>query len=132
MEILDLEELRKLAEEERLHPKLVARAQDKRRPEEQKEKRRAERREWFHKNKEHAYAYAKAYKLKRLEAKAARPKPDTCEACGQTHTKIVFDHNHTTGQFRGWLCDPCNVILGYAKDNPIMLQKLINYLKEYT
>lgn len=36
---------------------------------------------------------------------------DKCEFCGCTE-KLVFDHNHKTERFRGWLCDPCNRAYG--------------------
>lgn len=39
-----------------------------------------------------------------------------------------IDHDHETGRFRGILCPPCNLILGYAKDNPDILWKAIEYL----
>ena len=38
------------------------------------------------------------------------------------------DHDHTTNQFRGWLCHKCNVILGMVNDNPKILANLIKYL----
>lgn len=67
-------------------------------------------------------------RLKRLEKIAGRPCPDQCEVCGNVELRIVFDHNHSTGKFRGWLCSPCNTALGHARDNPALLQKLIDYL----
>ena len=64
--------------------------------------------------------------------------PDTCEVCGRTppprgkrkQTPICVDHNHETGQFRGFLCHSCNLILGRADDNPAILEKLALYLRE--
>lgn len=69
-------------------------------------------------------------KKKRRESKAGRPKPEICEACNQPHNKIVFDHCHTNGHFRGWICDDCNVALGRVKDNIDTLLKLAKYLQE--
>lgn len=66
-------------------------------------------------------------RIKRLELSAGRPKPEVCEVCGDSG-KICFDHNHTTGAFRGWLCHNCNTALGHAKDNPELLQRLAKYL----
>ena len=40
----------------------------------------------------------------------------------------VVDHNHTTDEFRGWLCHSCNRFLGQAKDDIAVLQRAINYL----
>lgn len=58
---------------------------------------------------------------------APRPKPLNCEVCGGNR-RICYDHDHTTGKFRGWICHYCNVILGMAKDNPEVLKLLIEYL----
>ena len=52
-----------------------------------------------------------------------------CEICS-TECKLVYDHCHKLGHFRGWLCHGCNVMLGFAKDDPEILQKAIEYLKE--
>jgi hypothetical protein len=66
---------------------------------------------------------------KKLEAMAGRPRPDFCEICGEFHLRIVFDHCHVSGEFRGWLCDRCNKILGLVKDSPDILLALAKYLK---
>ena len=63
------------------------------------------------------------------ELTAIRPKPDKCEICEKSHPKIVFDHCHQTGQFRGWLCDPCNYALGAVRDDVTVLERMIAYLK---
>lgn len=64
-------------------------------------------------------------------AKAGRPPGDTCEICAQPPNgrgRLHFDHCHTTGVFRGWICHSCNIVLGHVKDSPARLQALINYL----
>lgn len=63
------------------------------------------------------------------EIRAGRPRPDTCELCGEFHLRIVFDHCHKYGHFRGWLCDRCNKVLGIVKDNPELLRSLASYLE---
>ena len=67
----------------------------------------------------------KKAKLMGLPTKA--PEGTKCEICG-SKTKIVFDHNHDTMDFRGWLCDPCNRSLGVLGDNVNSLLGVINYL----
>ena len=42
--------------------------------------------------------------------------------------KLHIDHNHTTGRVRGLLCNGCNYTLGLVKEDPEVLQNLINYL----
>jgi Recombination endonuclease VII len=60
-----------------------------------------------------------------------RPKPKTCECCdrkleaGKTH----LDHDHITGDFRGWLCNRCNLGIGQLGDCIEGLEKGIAYLK---
>ena len=58
---------------------------------------------------------------------APRPKPEQCETCGAIGD-ICYDHDHTTGLFRGWICRRCNFALGLVKDNKEILQALIDYL----
>lgn len=41
-----------------------------------------------------------------------------------------LDHNHITGEVRGILCQDCNALLGYAKDNIDILKKSIIYLQK--
>jgi hypothetical protein len=60
---------------------------------------------------------------------AGRQKPDLCEVCNELHIRIVFDHCHGSGLFRGWLCDRCNRVLGLLKDDIILFRKLANYLE---
>ena len=69
-------------------------------------------------------------KSERNEKLAGRKKPERCEICGTSGT-ICFDHDHKTGKFRGWICKRCNFILGFAKDNTELLEKVIEYLKTH-
>ena len=102
---------------------------------------------WYEQNKDKVQEKHRAYKaefghfirmranegrLKKLEELAGRVRPPVCEICGGATRGIVFDHNHETGQFRGWICHPCNVILGLAKDSPEALRRLANYLEIHT
>ena len=40
------------------------------------------------------------------------------------------DHNHATGEFRGFLCHSCNVGLGCFKDNDALLEKALRYIRD--
>lgn len=66
-------------------------------------------------------------KRRTAEKKAGRVKPDRCEVCNKSGV-ICFDHCHSTGKFRGWLCKECNVVLGIVKEDPETLRKLAAYL----
>jgi len=61
----------------------------------------------------------------------APPPPDYCQLCG-ADTKLCLDHNHKTGEFRGWICTTCNSGLGKFGDSVERLQAAIDYLNETT
>ena len=42
---------------------------------------------------------------------------------------LSVDHNHSTGEVRGLLCQHCNTVLGMALDDIKILQKAIEYLR---
>ena len=75
---------------------------------------------------------AKAYTQANRESRAPRPRPDTCECCGQPPRRraLHWDHDHRTGAFRGWLCHGCNVALGAIGDSVERLTQLIDYIKK--
>ena len=59
--------------------------------------------------------------------------PEVCDCCGRPNKngrKLAWDHDHATGDFRGWLCHSCNVTLGQVADNVEHLAKLIAYLSK--
>lgn len=72
--------------------------------------------------------------------KNAPPKPDVCDCCkkpaynGNERKMINFvcDHDPVTGNFRGWLCNHCNLAIGHFGDNIEGVQKAIEYLKRTT
>lgn len=41
------------------------------------------------------------------------------------------DHDHKTDKLRDILCNGCNLMLGYAKDNPEILANAIKYLQKH-
>lgn len=53
-----------------------------------------------------------------------------CFICNK-ECKLVVDHCHKTLQFRGLLCNLCNVGLGSFKDNIENLEKAISYLRDF-
>lgn len=70
--------------------------------------------------------------LAKREQVAGRQRPERCELCNETSPlRIVFDHCHETGAFRGWICDRCNKVLGLVYDSPDLLRKLAGYLEAH-
>jgi len=64
-----------------------------------------------------------------------------CKICGKDYTndnkkEFAVDHKHiedkrcTEEDIRGIVCRNCNLMLGHAKDNPVILNKASNYLIE--
>jgi len=55
-----------------------------------------------------------------------------CKICGKTSDKTLhIDHNHSTGKVRALLCNNCNILIGHAKEDPLILQQAMNYLMIY-
>lgn len=56
-----------------------------------------------------------------------------CKICGvhgsELKRSLAADHNHSTGVFRGLLCDKCNRGIGYFNDKPIVAEKAVQYLR---
>lgn len=61
---------------------------------------------------------------------------DRCAICQQPETRkkngrvkmLALDHDHTTGEVRGFLCHQCNSGLGCFKDDAFLMQRAIEYL----
>ena len=58
---------------------------------------------------------------------------DCCAICDSPspggHGKWHVDHNHSTGEVRGLLCNLCNSALGKFKDSPTILKAAAAYLE---
>lgn len=65
----------------------------------------------------------------KVKYKDGRVNPRVCDLCSNT-IRVAYDHNHKTGEFRGWLCINCNTALGLVHDSIEHLEKLIAYLKK--
>jgi hypothetical protein len=74
--------------------------------------------------------WAQRREEKRLR-EAGRERPDSCEICNLNEFRIVFDHCHISGKFRGWICDRCNRTLGIVKDSSELLIKMSEYLETH-
>ncbi len=70
--------------------------------------------------------YKTCYRLEGELLERALSRTEPCQICGSLE-KVVVDHCHDTEQFRGFLCQPCNVSLGFMKESPDNLRKLADY-----
>lgn len=97
-------------------------------------------REWREKNKDKAAQQNRDANRRRKggdTGSTTHPMPMFCEACGGPPSKfrggsvrLAWDHDHETGKFRGWLCSPCNGVLGFLDKQPDRLAALMSYLRE--
>jgi len=42
-----------------------------------------------------------------------------------------LDHDHETGNFRGWICNKCNLAIGNMNDDLEYAKRLVKYLEKY-
>jgi hypothetical protein len=58
-----------------------------------------------------------------------------CAICGvpdvECTGKFHMDHNHETGEFRGWLCGNCNKGLGFFRDSEELLIDALHYVMNF-
>jgi len=76
-------------------------------------------------------------RVKELKKKHPKPDPKTfqcpiCERKGFSWKMgATLDHDHKTGNFRGWICNKCNSALGFFEDDINYVRRSVNYLEEY-
>jgi hypothetical protein len=44
---------------------------------------------------------------------------------------LMVDHDHATGEIRGLIHHKCNLLLGFADDNPELLHAALRYLVSF-
>lgn len=87
---------------------------------------RAARRRWVEAHREQDRAWRR--KHKGAKNPSGELKHDPCEICGRI-CDLHYDHDHKTGEFRGWLCGSCNRGIGAFRENITALRKAIKYLE---
>jgi hypothetical protein len=79
---------------------------------------------------------------KALEKQHPRPTSANycCPICNKTEKELknngrwsdrnvwCLDHDHNTLEFRGWICNNCNIAIGRFEDNPSIVLKAYDYL----
>ena len=76
---------------------------------------------------------------KRKEYEAKHPRPNIgeefyCKICQrliliQNNRDVCLDHDHKTGDVRGYICNNCNTGMGTLGDDVGMLSRAIQWLK---
>jgi hypothetical protein len=74
--------------------------------------------------------YNKDLLLRRRHAASLSPRTLACDICGDLRL-TVWDHCHDCGEHRGWLCGNCNAALGFAGDNPDVLERMAAYVRRH-
>jgi hypothetical protein len=79
----------------------------------------------------------KTKQAKQLEKQKPKTgEPFVCPICRKRSivgitAKIVADHDHHTGNIRGYICDSCNTGLGRFKNGENYLMNAVNYIKDH-
>ena len=106
-----------------------------------KKTRNAHNRTYYHKNKEKILTKLRWYHLKKtygitpeIYEEMLKLQNGVCAICGGTSNirpQLFIDHSHKTGSVRSLLCNSCNSLIGFAKEDIAILYKTITYLKKY-
>lgn len=88
---------------------------------------------YYHHHPERVKAASKrSWRKGRGIPEAPYPCPANCECCGkllETGKRTHLDHDHVTGQFRGWLCNACNLGVGMLGDSIEGVKRALVYLE---
>lgn len=59
----------------------------------------------------------------------SRPSDGQCECCKRISANpLCLDHDHATGEFRGWLCRSCNTAIGAFKEDVSTMRLGVAYM----
>ena len=58
------------------------------------------------------------------------PEGTPCALCNKKKNNLVFDHNHETNRFRGYLGNECNRSIGMLGENMENMVKILNYINK--
>lgn len=78
----------------------------------------------YNKNKDSIILRNKEKRREKVEARG-----NHCVICDKIVTKLYYDHDHVTNEFRGFICIHCNLALGHVFENINTLHNMINYLE---
>lgn len=81
----------------------------------EKRKRNREQTQRWRDNNPHYAEWQRQYRRRQEGCKnpTGETRGGACEICGKVYSKLTYDHDHVTGEHRGWLCNWCNIKLGW-------------------
>ena len=74
------------------------------------------------------YNYQQSLYFKLRKGQTAPEIGTPCECCGDSTSVLHWDHDHKTGEHRGWICSNCNTGIGKLGDNVEGVLQGLNYL----
>lgn len=74
------------------------------------------------------YNYQQSLYFKLRKGQTAPELGAPCECCGDSTSVLHWDHDHKTGEHRGWICSNCNTGIGKLGDNVEGVLQGLNYL----
>jgi hypothetical protein len=91
---------------------------------------------WYasHKNERREYELVRAYGISAAEYDTLLDSQGgACKICGSRNPggqgRFHTDHDHAVGRVRGLLCQRCNAMLGFARDDRSILESAVLYLR---
>lgn len=115
------------------------------RSKEDNERRKRNNRKYYELNKEKVLKRTRNHHLKRSYGLSSdeyfdlvKEQENKCAICKQVETRLTktgdikplsVDHNHVTGEVRMLLCNDCNALLGFCKEDPSILEAAKTYLE---
>ena len=56
---------------------------------------------------------------------------DICNGINENGNRLSVDHDHNTGKIRSLLCSNCNLMIGNAREDVVVLNNAIEYIKKH-
>ncbi len=111
------------------------------------ERRRANNKNYYSRNKERVLLRRREHHLKNNYGLSSQEylervvqQDNKCAICNKEEHRLCktgdvkplsVDHDHTTGKVRMLLCNDCNALLGFAKEDTVVLKNAIKYLDDF-
>jgi len=86
-----------------------------------------------YRRKQYDYELRRAYGISLIEYdEMFAEQGGRCAICKEKSSQFLsVDHHELTGDVRELLCQPCNLMLGYARENPTTLEAAAVYLRRH-